>query len=108
MEQNNNQKQRLEQAKKRVRIVKLFYIHFAGYLVFAALLIYNLYIVEEHYRKVITVLNLSILFIWTIFIIIHGLRAFRGRLLFKKDWEQKKMEDFLKDEDKEEEITFWE
>ncbi|RED42740.1 2TM domain-containing protein [Winogradskyella eximia] len=99
-------KQQLRKAKDKVRKVKVFYIHLAGYVVVVALLLYNLYIVAGPYKNNIISLNLSVLVGWTVFIIIHGLNVFKGKRIFKKSWEDKKTAQFLKD--KEEEKTFWE
>lgn len=100
------EKQQLINAKDKVRKIKIFYIHLAGYIIVVALLLYNLYIVAGPYKNNIISLNLSVLFAWTIFIIIHGLNVFKQKQIFKKSWEDKKTEQFLKD--KEEETTFWE
>ena len=51
MEPHNNEEQKILNAKKRLRRLKLFYIHFTGYLVIVALLVYNLYIVEGVYKN---------------------------------------------------------
>jgi len=99
-------KQQLRKAKDKVRKVKVFYIHLAGYVVVVALLLYNLYIVAGPYKNNIISLNLSVLVGWTVFIIIHGLNVFKEKRIFKKSWVDKKTTQFLKD--KEEEKTFWE
>ncbi|MDN3493393.1 2TM domain-containing protein [Winogradskyella bathintestinalis] len=103
----SGENQRLERAKKRVKRLKLFYIHLAGYIVFVALLLYNLYIVAGPYKNNIISLNLSIIVVWTVLIFVHGLHIFKGKRIFKKSWEDRKVERFLK-EKKEEETTFWE
>lgn len=108
MTKEYNYKQRLIAAKKHVRRIQLFYVHLAGYLIIVALLLYNLSILEEgEYKKVITWLNLTTLVCWSIFIAIHAWRVFKGRLLFKKSWEDRKIKEFLKDEEALE-TTFWE
>lgn len=106
MTNNAKEKQLFINAKKKVRRLRLFYIHLAAYVVFVALLLYNLYIVAGSYKNNIISLNLSIIVAWTVIIVIHGLNIFKGKQIFKKGWEEKKTEQFLKQ--KEEEITFWE
>ena len=86
------------QAKKKVRLLKLFYSHLAAYIVFVALLCYNLYIVEGPYKNSIISLNLSIIVAWTVFIIIHGLNVFKEKQLFKKSWEERKLKEFSKED----------
>ena len=100
------EKQQLRKAKDKVRKVKIFYIHLAGYIITVALLLYNLYIVVGPYKNNIISLNLSILVAWTVFIIIHGINVFKEKQIFRKSWEDKKTKDFLNN--KEEETTFWE
>lgn len=100
------EKKQLRKAKERVRKIKIFYIHLAGYIIAVALLLYNLYIVAGPYKNNIISLNLSILVVWTIFIIVHGLNVFKEKRIFKKSWEDKKTNEFLNN--KEEETTFWE
>ncbi|MBF8149424.1 2TM domain-containing protein [Winogradskyella sp. F6397] len=102
----NEEKQQLIRAKNKVRRIKLFYIHLACYLIAVALLLYNLYIVAGPYKNNIISLNLSVIVAWTVFIIIHGLNVFKNKKLFKKSWEDRKTEEFLKN--KEKETTFWE
>tara|TARA_R110002049_G_scaffold295640_1_gene483120 strand:- start:38 stop:355 length:318 start_codon:yes stop_codon:yes gene_type:complete len=103
----SSEEQQFENAKNRIRKIWWFYVHLAGYIVFSSLLIYNLYIVEGPYKNNIISLNLSILVGWTVIIIVHGLTVFKGNKIFKKRWEDKKTEEFLKEKNKEE-TTFWE
>lgn len=108
MTKEHNYKQRLIAAKKHVRRIQIFYLHLVGYLIIVTLLSYNLYILEEgEYKKVITWLNLSTLVGWSIFIAIHAWSVFKGKLIFKKSWEEKKIKEYLKDQE-EIEATFWE
>ncbi|WP_299103523.1 2TM domain-containing protein [uncultured Winogradskyella sp.] len=94
-------------AKDKVKRVKSFYLHLGLYIVVVLLLLYNLYIVSGPYKNNIISLDLSIIVIWTVIIVMHGLNVFKRKQIFKKSWEDKKIEGFLK-EDKEEETTFWE
>jgi len=107
MKKNIDKKQYLIESKKSARRIMIFYIHLVGYIVFVALLLYNLYIVEDYYKNSIISLNLSIIVAWSVFIIVHGLNVFKGKQIFKKDWEDRKTEAFLKNKD-EIETTFWE
>ena len=107
MKMNNEEQKHLIEAKHKARKIMLFYIHLVGYAVFIGLMVYNLYIVEGYYKNTIISLNLSIIVAWTVFILVHGLIVFKGQKIFKKSWEDKKIDRFLKEKDNEE-TTFWE
>ena len=109
MNEEIEKEQHLIEAKKKIRSVFLFYVHLIGYIVLVALLLYNLYIVNGPYKNNIISLNLSVIVAWSVFIIIHGLNIFKGKQIFKKSWEDRKTEGFLKvKEEEEEEATYWE
>ncbi|MFD1015922.1 2TM domain-containing protein [Winogradskyella rapida] len=99
---------KLEKAKAQLRKVKIFYIHLIGYCIVIGLLLYNLYIVAGPYKNNITSLNLSVMVAWTVFIIVHGLTVFKNRSIFKKNWEDRKREQYLEQEKDKEEHNFWE
>jgi len=103
---NDKEKEQLKKAINKVRKIKIFYLHLAGYIVGVGLLLYNLYIVSGPYKNNIISLNLSIIVVWSIFIVIHGLNVFKDKRLFNKRWEDKKIEKFL--DKKDESTTFWE
>ncbi|MBL87770.1 MAG: hypothetical protein CMO82_14095 [Winogradskyella sp.] len=107
MESHNNEEQKLLNAKKRLRRLKLFYIHLAGYLIVVALLVYNLYIVEGVYKNDIFSLNLSVLVLWTMAIIIHAWKVFKEKTVFRKSWEDKKIASYL-ERDETEKTKMWE
>ena len=95
--QEDFQKQYLE-AKKKVYNVKVFYIHLVGYFVVVALLLYNLYVMEGPHKDFFFWFDIIILLGWTAFISIHGWHVFKGRILFKKEWEQRKIQEYLEKE----------
>ena len=94
-------------ARRRVRQIQIFYFHLVLYIIVVALLLYNFYIVEGPYKNNIIALNLSVLLVWTVFTTLHGLIVFKGRQIFKKRWEDRKIEEFLEKEN-EVETTTWE
>lgn len=107
METNKNEEQLLANAQKKVRRVKIFYLHLVGYIIGMALLLYNFYILEEGpYKNNIISLNLSLIVVWTVFIIIHGLNVFKSKSVFKKSWEERKIKEFTKEEETEKQL--WE
>ena len=109
MKLDKDEEKRFVNAKNKVQRIKNFYLHLVLYIIVIALLLYNFYIIEGPYTSVITGLNISIMVFWTVFISIHAWSVFKGKLLFKKSWEDKKIEKFLKEKEKENvETTFWE
>lgn len=106
MESKEEEKQRLLRAKKKVRQLKIFYIHLAGYLIAAGLILYNLYIVAGPYKNNIISLNLSILVVWTVLLILHAWRTYKEKKVFKESWENQKIKRFLGEND--EETKMWE
>ncbi|WP_299123855.1 2TM domain-containing protein [uncultured Winogradskyella sp.] len=108
MKNNIDEEQLLAKAKQKVKQVQIFYLHLVLYAIVVGLLLYNFYIIEEGpYKNNIIALNLSVLVVWTVFIIIHRINVFNGRKIFKKSWEEKKIQEFLEDEN-ETETTTWE
>ena len=108
MKKNIDEQQLFIRAQKRVRRLWIFYIHLASYIISVALILYNFYIIEEGpYKNNIISLNLSILVAWSVFVIIHGLNIFKEKKIFKKSWEDRKTEEFLK-ETNEVKTIFWE
>lgn len=108
MTKQQNHKKRLVEAKKQVRKLQLFYIHLALYIIIVGLILFNFYIMEDgSHTKAIVWINTTTLIGWTIIIGIHWYRVFKGKLLFKKSWEDRKLKEYLK-EDIEEEKTMWE
>ena len=100
MSTNTDNKEIYKRAKDRVRKIKVFYIHLAGYLVVVGLILWNFYVIEEgnSYKDNIMALNFSTLAAWTVFILIHAIVVFKPKLFFRKSWERKKMKEFLENE----------
>lgn len=107
MEFNKDQNKQYIKAKKKFERLKIFYLHLVLYLIVVALLSYNFYIMEGPYVSIITGLNVTVLVLWTVFISLHAWRVFKGRLIFRKSWEDRKIDEFINEKDKEE-TTFWE
>ena len=108
MAMNKDDKELFFKAQKKVRRLQIFYLHLVLYLIVVALISYNFYIMDAGaYTSMITGVNVSTLVLWGVFICLHAWSVFKGRLFFKKSWEDKKIEEYLKGKDKEE-STFWE
>ena len=90
-----NEKKYVE-AKKSVDKLKIFYIHLAGYIIVVGLIVWNFIIIEEgEYKNAIIWLNCTTLVTWGIFLFIHGWNTFKGRILFKKSWEERKIKEYM-------------
>lgn len=108
MKLNKNDDELFIKAQKKVRRLQIFYLHLVLYLIVVALISYNFYIMEAGaYTSIITGVNVTTLVLWTVVICVHAWSVFKGRLFFKKSWEDKKIEDYIKTKEKEE-TTFWE
>ncbi|ESU22391.1 hypothetical protein FEDK69T_23760 [Flavobacterium enshiense DK69] len=94
METNNNEREQLEQAKKRVQEIKGFYGHLAAYVgVNIFFLAVNLLASPKHLWFFWPMLG------WGIGVAMHGLRVFNYMPFFGKDWEEKKIRDFMQEEE---------
>ena len=103
----SKEEQLVVNAKKKVRKVKFFYLHLVFFIIGIALILYNFYIIEEGpYKNNIISLNLSVIVVWTVFVIIHGLNTFKEKTIFNRNWEDKKIKEFTKEEKTEK--TMWE
>jgi hypothetical protein len=107
MKLNKDEQQLLVNAQRKVRRIQIFYLHLVFYFICVALIFYNFYIMVGPYTQIITGINVSTLVLWTLVVIIHAWIVFKGRLIFKKSWEDRKIEAFL-NEEKEEETKRWE
>ncbi len=105
MQEDFNRDKSYLKAKKKVRQIKIFYLHLAGYAIGVGLLIWNIYIASGPYANFFTWFNTIFIIAWSIFIIIHGWSTFKGRLFFKEKWQEKKMEEFMKEHN---ETKMWE
>ena len=50
---------------------------------------------SEEYKNAIIWLNCTTLVTWGIFLFIHGWNTFKGRILFKKSWEERKIKEYM-------------
>tara|TARA_R110002050_G_scaffold53118_2_gene120785 strand:- start:10912 stop:11223 length:312 start_codon:yes stop_codon:yes gene_type:complete len=99
METSNEKNKSYLKAKEKVKNIQIFYIHLVGYIIVVMLLLYNLYIVAGVYKTFFIWFNISVMVAWTIFILVHGWCVFKGRRLFNKSWEERKMKAFIEKEE---------
>ncbi|TCK68862.1 2TM domain-containing protein [Winogradskyella wandonensis] len=95
---NNKEQEELYyiEAKKRVSQLKWFYIHLAAYLVVVTFVIWNLFIIEDTpYTNAILAVNYTTVIVWGFFVVLNAIKVFKGRSLFNKKWEEKKIKEFM-------------
>ncbi|WP_406683052.1 2TM domain-containing protein [Seonamhaeicola sp. MEBiC1930] len=97
-------------AKEKVRHIKMFYYHLALFIVVLILLSINFLYLDENnpYSEFFILFNSIIIVVWTILVILHGRWALKGKKLFKKSWEDKKIKEYLDKQEEEKETTLWE
>ncbi|MFT4698001.1 MAG: hypothetical protein ACI9SJ_001134 [Flavobacteriaceae bacterium] len=98
----NFNKEKYDRATKKVKKIKDFYSHLTVYIVINSLLILmHLGIFQ------IGALNLNYIgwsmfstpFFWGIGLFFHGLNVFQGNFSFFRNWEDKKMKEFMDQEE---------
>ena len=94
-----SQEESYDRAFKRVQKIKGFYVHFVVYvLVNIGLLVIKAKNVGQLDANFWTWQTLNTAFFWGIGLAIHGLSVFGKELFLGKDWEQKKLEQFMNEE----------
>ena len=95
MEQFNEEYERYQRAKKQVEEIKGFYGNLTAYIVVNAFLLFiNLKYSPEHLWFFWPMLG------WGIGVVFHGMKAFNYTPFLSKDWEQKKLKQFMEEEKK--------
>ncbi len=93
METNYNEEERYYQAKKRVEEIKGFYGNLAAYiLVNIFLIILNLATSPKYLWFFWPMLG------WGIGLLFHGMKAFNYTPFLGKDWEERKLKEFMDQE----------
>lgn len=95
METNYNEEERYYQAKKRVEEIKGFYGNLTAYvLVNIFLIVINLLYSPEYLWFFWPLLG------WGIGVVFHAISVFQISPFFGKEWEERKMKQFLEEEKK--------
>ena len=95
MERNYTEEERYNIAKKRVQEVKGFYGNLTAYIVVNVfLMIVNLVTSPEHLWFYWPMLG------WGIGVLFHGLRVINRVPFLGKDWEERKMKEFMEEEER--------
>ncbi len=91
--EKNNDFERYQKAKKQVQEIKGFYSHLLSFVVVMIIIIYiNLKYTPEVLWFIWTLLG------WGIGVLLHGMRVFNFFPFFNKDWEEKKIKQFMEEE----------
>lgn len=95
MERNYSEQERYDLAKKRVQEVKGFYGNLTAYIVVNLFfVVINLLTSPEHLWFYWPMLG------WGIGVLFHGLRVFNYMPFLGKDWEERKMKEFMEEEER--------
>jgi hypothetical protein len=99
MKTNTTNDIRYIRAKEKVTKLKGLYIHLVAYIVVLCLLLYNYIAIEvNEYMASFLWLNISIMTIWGLVILIQWWIAFKGRFLFGKRWEERRIQKYLEED----------
>lgn len=82
-----------EKAKKRVKQLKGFYTQLITYVVIIIFLA-----LVNYYTSPGTWWFLLVAFIWGIFIIAQGIAIYRRKGLFSKEWEDRKIKEYMEED----------
>ena len=97
-----NQDRKYKKAKKRVKEIKDFFIHLTVYVVVnLTLIIINLGIFQSGFAgiEIPKWPMLTTPFFWGIGLLFHGLNVFKHNFHFFKDWEERKIKEFMEKEE---------
>ena len=91
--ETNTDFERYQKAKKQVQEVKGFYSHLASYIVVLIVIVYiNLKYTPEILWFIWSMLG------WGIGLIFHAMKVFNFFPFFNKDWESRKIKQFMEEE----------
>ena len=93
MENFNKEDFRYQQAKKRVKEVKSFYIHAAIYLIVNVGLVITNHSISG--KEIASIDNFYTAFFWGIGLLAHGLSVYLPAFILGKNWEEKKIQDLM-------------
>ncbi len=93
MENQIQKDERYFAAQKRVKSIKGFYMHLLVYILVNIFLIIQIYL--ENKNDFWRWESFSVVLFWGIGIISHGTGVFGSYLLFGKNWEDKKIKEFM-------------
>ena len=87
-------------AHKKVKLLRGFYLHlFAFILISIGMILGFLFVDIFNNTEFLRWLIATVIITWAIGLLIHGWSILGTRLIFNKDWEDRKMKKYLKDEE---------
>ena len=95
MERDYTQEERYLKAKKRIKKEKGFYGHLFWYVVVNAFLLIRVYMNLSAGESFFEYHHFTTLFFWGIGLFIHWIGVFGNNLIFSKNWEKRKMDEFM-------------
>ncbi len=98
--ENYSNEERYIRAKKKVKKLKGFYWHFASYLVVnifisTSKIISDINRGETFFEAALDFGTFALWFFWGIGLFFHAMGVFGPSIVFGKDWEQRKMNEFM-------------
>ena len=104
MMKQHTQAEKYARAQKRVAEIKKFYKHLAFYLLinflFIGRRIYKDIIQGDSFLEAFTAIeNYTFFFWWSVFLIFHAAKVFGFPNLFNKDWEERKVKEYMNKKD---------
>ncbi|MBT8274502.1 MAG: 2TM domain-containing protein [Bacteroidia bacterium] len=100
MEEKYTKKKKYVRAHKKVKALKNFYIHLCIFLIVNIInILLVLIILKDRNENFWIWMASTVLVTWSIVLIIEGWSIFGSHLLFKKSWEDRKIEEFMKEEE---------
>ncbi|MBA4276065.1 2TM domain-containing protein [Flavobacterium sp.] len=97
--ENFNHDERYDLAYKRVKKIKGLYVHAMAYF------LVNVFIILASYNKSLSGTEVflrwetfSTAFLWGIGLLVHGLSVFGKNIFFGKNWEERKIKEFMEKE----------
>jgi len=98
MEQNFYKQEQYDYAVKRVKQLRGFYAHLVVYLVINALILGVNYRYLGSNEEFFKWEHFTTAFFWGIGLVAHGLPVFLPNIIFGKKWEQRKIEEYMREE----------
>ncbi|MFD0860830.1 2TM domain-containing protein [Sungkyunkwania multivorans] len=89
-----------KRAKEKVKKIRGFYVHLTVFILVNSLLLVNTEIIPRFWNTSIEVkVSWWGIALWALFLAIHGLRVFGVITFLGKDWEERKIQEFMKEEE---------
>ena len=85
-------------AYKRMKKIKGFYTHLLVFILVNAFIIFNECFDKESLTPLTQIKTYSTLFFWGIGLVAHGFSVFGRELFFGSDWEERKINEYMKNE----------